>query len=68
MANYRSVEAIRGKPHDFKICEECGRINWYEREYCLDCRGQTFNEDDNHKVVEQAMDYREQTGLTHMEV
>ena len=28
---YHTVERITGKPDDYIICNNCGKINWYER-------------------------------------
>lgn len=46
-----SLENIKEKPTDFKICKECGAINYYENEKCINCRKIDFEERDK-KVVE----------------
>lgn len=28
---------IFGKSNDYKLCKQCGAINWYENEICWDC-------------------------------
>lgn len=32
-----SLNRILDSPHDYKICEECGQINWYESKVCHTC-------------------------------
>jgi len=41
------------KPTDFKVCEKCGRINWYENESCISCGG--FDFDGRLETVEKAI-------------
>jgi len=46
---------LASKPEDFKICLDCGRLNWHERESCIDCRGERFRpatEEDIEKYLE----------------
>jgi len=33
---------VISKPRDFKICLNCGRINWYENESCINCYSSEF--------------------------
>jgi ribosomal protein L40E len=39
------LEAIVMKPSDYKICDKCGIINWYENEACWHCGSTEFNDD-----------------------
>lgn len=38
-----SIERIAGKPSDYKYCNECGRINWYENTNCISCPSVNFD-------------------------
>ena len=67
MAYEVSYIEILSKPSDFKICDKCGRINWYENEVCIDCGNDDFRDDQ--KEVEIAVDkeiffYTESEGYT----
>ena len=44
-----SLEQISQKPHDYKVCLECGKLNWYEKENCVGCNHNIF--DDNEQLV-----------------
>lgn len=44
MSKERTLDEIRNKKNDYKICEECGEINWYENKYCENCNSEKFNE------------------------
>jgi uncharacterized OB-fold protein len=33
---------VLAKPTDFKICTDCGQLNWYERESCCNCANKEF--------------------------
>lgn len=57
------LDYIFTKPTDFKICSECGAINWYENEACLRCGNDKFSEEE--KSVQEAIEkdyefYREE--------
>ena len=39
-----SVDRILSNVNDYKICKECGMINWYERERCIHCKSSNFND------------------------
>ena len=41
---YKYID-ILSKPSDFKICNKCGRINWYENKVCIDCGNDGFRDD-----------------------
>jgi len=32
------------KPSDYKLCKECGAINWYENGECINCGEKLGNE------------------------
>lgn len=38
------LDRIKRNPEDYKFCERCGRINWYENEKCISCRCEDFME------------------------
>ena len=38
-----SITQIAGKPNDFKYCNVCGHINWYENKNCIGCNKKKFN-------------------------
>lgn len=37
-----SLEYIKSKPGDFKICDD-GHLNWYENEECFNCGSKKFS-------------------------
>lgn len=39
-----TIERLKGKPDDFKICKDCGAFNWYENCECHNC-GRSHFED-----------------------
>jgi len=43
----RMLKEIEDNPNDFKVCENCATINWYERENCKHCLGKRFLESSN---------------------
>lgn len=38
------VSNLLVKPHDFKLCQSCGVVNWYENEFCHFCEHHEFQE------------------------
>ncbi len=38
----QSLGRICGKPTDYKICNDCSAINWYENEECQNCEKTNF--------------------------
>ena len=34
---HNTIGRIAGKINDYKICGQCGQINWYENESCINC-------------------------------
>lgn len=43
------VDRISAYPNDYKYCCKCGRINYFENNYCITCKGTIFrrlNNDD----------------------
>ena len=43
------LQRISQKPHDYKKCLECGKINWYENDVCIGCHYNIFD-DNEYKV------------------
>ena len=41
---HHRISAILGKVEDYKICQNCGRINWYENEGCVSCCHEKFRQ------------------------
>lgn len=39
---YARLDYIFVKNSDFKVCKECGHINWYENEECFFCEHKEF--------------------------
>jgi len=39
---YHRIERIVGKPGDYKVCLNCGYVNWYERVACISCDRRRF--------------------------
>lgn len=39
-----TIDYIESNPDDFKVCAECGAINWYENKRCHSCGGRSFRE------------------------
>lgn len=44
MAYRHRISTIRATPQDYKRCSVCGNINWYERDYCVICNSQSFED------------------------
>lgn len=61
---------ILSKPSDFKICKTCGKINWYENDRCINCKGKEFNDNKNIviKYVESDIEFYEEEGYTEDEI
>ena len=38
---------ISQKPHDYKVCLECGSLNWYENEFCCKCKHPQFSDNED---------------------
>jgi len=32
------------KPNDYKLCNKCNRLNWYENDCCIECGSDDFKE------------------------
>ena len=59
-----------GKPHDYKLCSHCNRINWYENEVCIDCSCSSFKENGSsvEKYIQNEYDfYTQEEGYTEAE-
>lgn len=50
-----TIEKIIGKPNDYRICADCGSLNWYENEECHICEHTVLLEDIN-KVIQWVQD------------
>lgn len=37
-----TIDYIESHPDDFKVCTECGAINWYENKQCIMCHSKSF--------------------------
>lgn len=44
---HHTLDFIREKIYDFKVCEKCGSLNWHENEKCINCDSISFRETDN---------------------
>lgn len=40
-----TIDRLRSSPQDFKLCNECGILNWYENDECWNCKNHTFTDD-----------------------
>lgn len=38
------IRRIVSKPSDYKVCDKCDSINWYENEECVNCDSSAFSE------------------------
>jgi ribosomal protein L40E len=47
---------ISQKPHDYKVCLNCGSLNWYENEFCCKCEHNIFT-DNHNKINDTISDY-----------
>ena len=57
------------KPNDYKICEDCYKLNWYENEVCCECGSNDFDS----SIVSQHIDeeyrfYEEEEGYSESEI
>ena len=34
---YHNLGRVFGKPTDYRVCNECDAINWYENDTCCEC-------------------------------
>jgi uncharacterized OB-fold protein len=41
-----TIDRIVNKIADYKQCDSCGKINWYENTECIECDSTTFNDID----------------------
>lgn len=46
-----TIDHLKGKPSDFKLCAGCGAFNWHENEACHNC-GRSDLFDDFTPIVE----------------
>ena len=47
------LQRIQQKPNDYKVCLECGSLNFYENEHCVKCEHKIF--DDTERLVTDAI-------------
>ena len=38
-----TIDRILSNPNDYKLCKDCGMINWYENKTCIYCGSGNFN-------------------------
>ncbi|RLJ70704.1 hypothetical protein BCF55_0985 [Hydrogenivirga caldilitoris] len=65
-----TLDKIASQPSDYKICKECGYINFYENEVCVMCQGDEFDESEESVIrwVDNEYQYRIETeGYTERE-
>ena len=62
----REYNQIEAKPCDFKICKDCGHINFYEKEQCFYCDNKDFYKEGLNilEVIKQEIDYYKKEGYT----
>lgn len=53
----RQLGDIEGKLSDYKVCEKCGAINWYENEECV-CNHTKFNNSENAIIEWLELEYK----------
>lgn len=41
------LSTIFGKPSDYKVCQECKHLNWYENDTCCRCDSTGFDADED---------------------
>ena len=61
---------ITQKPTDYKVCEECGHLNWYENEQCCNCDCKEFDSEERLVVltIEDDYSFYKQEGYTESEI
>lgn len=67
----KQMGAIIGKPNDYKICPNCGNVNFYEAEKCHFCENDTFNKQGEgvlKEIQNQYSEYIEEDGYTEAEI
>jgi len=40
----RELSSISGNPNDYKICKNCGVLNFHENESCINCNSTKFKQ------------------------
>jgi len=65
-----SLGYILGQPNDFKVCQRCGEVNWYEKEVCFSCNSREFEKNERRirKVTKSEMRALEQQGIAPQEI
>lgn len=62
---------ISSKPTDYKCCNDCNAINFYDNEVCWDCFIEDFTERGSkevHKWINKEYEFYEELGYTEEEI
>lgn len=59
---HHTIERITSNPQDYKKCEDCGLINWYENENCWACGSTYFREMTEKEMKERYKEIIEEYG------
>ena len=61
---------ILGNLNNYKVCQNCNRINYYENEVCFDCGSDKFIDDKLLivKLVDSSYDFYKLEGYTEEEI
>lgn len=65
-----TMDYIKNKPSDFKICSYCGYVNWYENKDCIMCGFSNFyhKEEAVKKWVDVEIKFRKELGIIEDEI
>ena len=69
-----TYEKILSKPSDYRMCNSCGTVNWYDNILCVICGEQTLSKktmsnDEMHHFLEEEKDfYVEEEGYDEDEI
>lgn len=66
-----TLAKILGKPSDYRICNNCGCVNWYENETCVNhCVESKLEENDGRVIsfVEEEYDFYKEDGYSEVEI
>lgn len=53
-----TIAHVIAKKEDFKICSQCGKVNWHENENCVVCKG-AFRKVTDKDIDEMIKEYEE---------
>ena len=62
---------ISAKPSDYKVCNHCNHLNWYENEECCSCYEKEFvidKETVDFAIKEEYNFYKKELGLSEKEI